>query len=61
MLKQQIAELQSRLDTANMQVNYRLVKRYRELKDKVQHDSAVKDDLVCLAYCNSLLIISYIW
>ena len=47
MLKKELAELQSRLDTSNMQVKYRkLVKRYQELKVKVQHDTADKDDLV---------------
>ena len=58
MLKEEVAELKSKLDIANMQVEYKkLVKRCQELK--VQHDTAVKDDLVCVTYCNNLLIISY--
>ena len=62
MLKEVVAELQSKLDIANsVKVEYRkLVEKYQELKDKVQHDTAVKDDLVCVTYCNNLLIISYV-
>ena len=53
MLKEEVAELKSKLDTSNMQVEYKkLIKRYQELEDKVQHDTAVKDDLVCIKYCS---------
>ena len=44
MFQEGASELQSRLDTANKQVN----KKYQELKDKEQHDTPTKDDLVCI-------------
>ena len=48
MLQEENAELQSRLNTANKQVNRKLILKYRELKDKIQHDTAVKVGLVCM-------------
>ena len=44
MLQEKASELQSMLDTANKQVNT----KYQELKDKEQHDTPAKDDLVCI-------------
>ena len=48
MLQEETSELQSRLVIANKQVNKTLVKKYQELKDKEQHDTPTKDDLVCI-------------
>ena len=48
MLQEEIAELQSKLHIANKEVNnYKiLVKKFMELQDRKQHDTA-KADLVC--------------
>ena len=43
MLQERASELLSRLDTANKQVNT----KYQEIKDKEQHNTPAKDDLVC--------------
>lgn len=48
MLEDETSELQSRLDITNKQVNKTLVKKYQELKNKEQHDTPTKDDLVCI-------------
>ena len=53
MLQEKTSELQSRLDTANKQVNT----KYKELKDKEQHNTPAKDDLVCTYMWNYYTIV----
>ena len=48
MLQEENDDLQSKLNTVNKQVNRRLMIKYRELKDKIQDDTAVKVDLLCI-------------
>ena len=50
MLQEENAELQSRLNTANKLVDRKLILKYRELKDKIQHDTTVKVGLVCITW-----------
>ena len=58
-LQQQTSELQTRLDTANRQVNRTLVKEDQEPENRKQHDVPFNEDLVC-TYTITVEYIAYL-